>query len=528
MTEVSFIIWKGCDCCMQSRWMKRRNDNGQEERFYPITHADAVVDLDTKIQENVESVTDSLSSHIENTDVHFTTVERTKLSGIATGAEVNQNAFSNVKVGTTTIAADAKTDTIEFVGSNVTITPNATNDKVTFAVADGSTSAKGVVQLTNSTSSTSTTTAATPNSVKSAYDLANTANTKATNAQTTADGKSDKGHKHIISEITDLTATATELNYMDGVTSAVQTQLNSKLGKTTYEYNMELSMGGSGYVCIGKFPMYDSNVSVEIKSTTNTTYHGTLIIASQNINTTGGGTYTAKIYGDADNSLTGSIKIHYGSGSNVFSVYAALPTWSKNLLHIQCANLPSAPSDIVTSVSSIPSNATIVPTNALKVQLDTKANKSDIPTLSSLGITATATELNYVDGVTSNIQTQLDGKAASSHNHAASNITSGTLGVARGGTGATTFTSGAALIGAGTGAVKTRGITSLTANTTSLTGTNLVTADTVRYMLNRSESVNQAHTGYTSYIARGIAANTTALTSGSSALTNGCIYLQYE
>lgn len=71
---------------MQSRWMKRRNDNGQEERFYPITHADAVVDLDTKIQENVESVIDSLSSHIENTDVHFSTQERDKLNTIEEGA----------------------------------------------------------------------------------------------------------------------------------------------------------------------------------------------------------------------------------------------------------------------------------------------------------------------------------------------------------------------------------------------------------------------------------------------------------
>lgn len=36
-------------------------------------------------------------------------------------------------------------------------------------------------------------------------------------------------------------------------------------------------------------------------------------------------------------------------------------------------------------------------------------------TLSSFGITATATELNYMDGVTSNVQTQLNGKAAASH-----------------------------------------------------------------------------------------------------------------
>lgn len=63
--------------------------------------------------------------------------DKTKLNGIATGAEVNQNAFSNVKVGSTTVAADAKTDTLELVaGSNVTLTPDATNDKVTIAATD--------------------------------------------------------------------------------------------------------------------------------------------------------------------------------------------------------------------------------------------------------------------------------------------------------------------------------------------------------------------------------------------------------
>ena len=58
----------------------------------------------------------------------------TKLGGIATGAEVNQNAFSNVKVGSTTIAADGKTDTLELVaGTGIALTPDATNDKVTIA-----------------------------------------------------------------------------------------------------------------------------------------------------------------------------------------------------------------------------------------------------------------------------------------------------------------------------------------------------------------------------------------------------------
>lgn len=38
-------------------------------------------------------------------------------------------------------------------------------------------------------------------------------------------------------------------------------------------------------------------------------------------------------------------------------------------------------------------------------------------TLGSFGISATASELNYCDGVTSNIQTQLNNKASSSHSH---------------------------------------------------------------------------------------------------------------
>lgn len=67
----------------------------------------------------------------------YTTTEKTKLSGIAEGAEVNQNAFSNIVVGSTTVAADSKTDTLTIVaGTNVTLTPDATNDKITIESKD--------------------------------------------------------------------------------------------------------------------------------------------------------------------------------------------------------------------------------------------------------------------------------------------------------------------------------------------------------------------------------------------------------
>lgn len=119
------------------------------------------------------------------------------------------------------------------VGTNVSVSNG------TISVADGSTSAKGVVQLTDSTTSTSTTTAATPNSVKSAYDLANT-------AKTVADGKANSSHTHTVANITDLTATAAELNFCDGVTSNIQTQLNGKAASShTHNYAGSSSPGGA-------------------------------------------------------------------------------------------------------------------------------------------------------------------------------------------------------------------------------------------------------------------------------------------
>lgn len=64
----------------------------------------------------------------------MTASEKTKLSGIASGAQVNQNAFSNVKAGSNTIAADGPTDTVEFAANDpISISGDATNDKVTIS-----------------------------------------------------------------------------------------------------------------------------------------------------------------------------------------------------------------------------------------------------------------------------------------------------------------------------------------------------------------------------------------------------------
>ena len=98
--------------------------------------SDANKPVSTATQTALDGKVDKVTGKALSTN-DFTTTLKNKLDGIASGAEVNQNAFSNVKVGSTTVAADAKTDTLELVaGSNITLTPDATNDKVTIAASN--------------------------------------------------------------------------------------------------------------------------------------------------------------------------------------------------------------------------------------------------------------------------------------------------------------------------------------------------------------------------------------------------------
>ncbi len=63
--------------------------------------------------------------------------DKNKLDGIASGAEVNQNAFGKVKVGSTTLSSGIESDTVEFIaGANVTLTPNGSNKSVTITSKD--------------------------------------------------------------------------------------------------------------------------------------------------------------------------------------------------------------------------------------------------------------------------------------------------------------------------------------------------------------------------------------------------------
>lgn len=103
---------------------------------YKYLDKDGLIYYHSKVKTLLSGKVDVVSGKGLSTN-DYTTAEKNKLSGIASGAEVNQNAFSNVVVGETTIAADSKTDTLTLeAGNNVTLTPNATSDKITIAAKD--------------------------------------------------------------------------------------------------------------------------------------------------------------------------------------------------------------------------------------------------------------------------------------------------------------------------------------------------------------------------------------------------------
>lgn len=80
----------------------------------------------------------------------MTSAMLTKLNGIAAGAEVNQNAFSQLKVGTTTYDAPSKSSVATFAGKNLAITLDNAG-KITYELTAG-----GIKEALGDTAATET------------------------------------------------------------------------------------------------------------------------------------------------------------------------------------------------------------------------------------------------------------------------------------------------------------------------------------------------------------------------------------
>ena len=143
--------------------------------------------------------------------------------------------------------------------------------------------------------------------------------------------------------------------------NATTNAISGKLDKTAYEVNKTIEFGRDGALYIGKFKVYDTNVTFEITSTTSVTYSGKLVIATQNYVIA-----QMTVYGDAANTVAPNFFVKPSTTSNPYiEVYFKPSSWSKNVVHIYGSNIQAEPTDVCTNVPSVPSTATLKPKNAL-------------------------------------------------------------------------------------------------------------------------------------------------------------------
>lgn len=126
----------------------------------PVSNGTVCTGLNADKLDGYDASHFSADGHVHNnastsTAGFMSAADKTKLDGVATGAEVNQNAFGNVAVGTSTLQADNKQDTLYIAaGSNVSIAADETNDKITIGltgivpVKNGGTGASSLANIT--------------------------------------------------------------------------------------------------------------------------------------------------------------------------------------------------------------------------------------------------------------------------------------------------------------------------------------------------------------------------------------------
>lgn len=109
----------------------------QKMYYYNGTEWKAVVRVFVAaVTTNVTSVT-KIEYMNNAAAVEMTDAEKEKLSGIEDKAEVNQNAFSKVKIGDKELVAAVKQAVIELIaGDNIKITPDADGSKITIDVVN--------------------------------------------------------------------------------------------------------------------------------------------------------------------------------------------------------------------------------------------------------------------------------------------------------------------------------------------------------------------------------------------------------
>ena len=400
----------------------------------------------------------------------FTTTLLNKLNGIASGAQKNQNAFSTVNADGTAVAATAASDTVNLVaGSNVsisadgkTITIAATN--TTYGAAGtnlGLVKTGGDVTISNGLitvkDDSHNHTISNVDGLQSALDgkLGSTATaaaaTKLVTARTfsitggaTASGVSFNGTGNVALNVTSLDAskltgtvpisaipaaalerlvTVDDLGAMYDLTTATV-----QVGDT-----VQVGEGGPMYRVVDTdnldnaagYREYTAGTASKVPWSGVTGKPGTFTPSEHTHNIADVSGLQSALNGKLSTSGTAAKATADASGQNIATTYIkSLSVSGKTITitkgngstsTIQTQDTNTTYSAFKGATSSAAGGTGLVPAPATGYQSRYLRGDATWATISlgTFGVTATAAELNFMDGVTSNVQTQLNAKLAS-------------------------------------------------------------------------------------------------------------------
>lgn len=359
----------------KATWNAKSNFSGNYNDLTNKPSIPSITGLATEkyVDDSVSTKVDKVTGKGLSTN-DYTTTEKNKLSGIATGAEVNQNAFSNVVVGSTTISADSKTDSLTIdAGTGISVAGDDTNDKVTItnsgvrSIATGS--ANGTISVNTNGTSVDVSVkglGSAAYTASTAYDAAGTAKAKADDALNQSKGYTDEkiallmnNSSAAVDSIMEL-AEAMEAN--DDVVEALETAVGNKADKSDLTNHINNKSNPHG-------------VTLEQLGVTAT---------AAELNIMDGVTATAAEINKLDGVTATTAELNYVDGvtSNI-----------QTQLNAKQATVTGAATTI--TGSNLTASRALVSNSSGKVAVSA----------------VTSTELGYLDGVTSNIQEQLDTKA---------------------------------------------------------------------------------------------------------------------
>lgn len=220
-----------------------------------------------------------------------------------------------------------------------------------------------------------------------------------------------------LSDITDVTASATEVSYTDGVTSPIQTQLDAKqpldadlTALAAANNSTVLANTTASFLLADETKLDGVEALADVTDAANVNAAG----ATMNSDTTlAGNGYFLDEDNMASNDATKvpsqqSVKAYVdaqvgGGGGTVDTIVAG-------------TNIDVDATDPANPVVS-------VETLTLTDISDVTSSATELNVLDGIPATLTATELGYMDGVTSSVQTQINGKANTSHTHVKADLT---------------------------------------------------------------------------------------------------------